>query len=81
LTATSIQPVIDTSNYTTQLTVTSEGSIADTRTYEGRLGRIEGFDLDNDGKTEVLVEYYSGGAHCCTTLEAYRMSGGKLGLS
>ncbi|MBK6879131.1 MAG: hypothetical protein IPG99_22515 [Ignavibacteria bacterium] len=68
----------DTSNYTTKLTVTSEGSIVDTRTYEGRLGRIEGFDLDNDGKTEVLIEYYSGGAHCCTTLEAYRMSGGKL---
>jgi hypothetical protein len=68
----------DTSNYTTRLMITSGGSAVDMRTYEGRLGRIEGFDLDNDGKTEVLVEYYSGGAHCCTTLEAYRLSGDKL---
>ncbi len=68
----------DTSNYTTQLMVTSGGNVVDSKTYEGRLGRIEGFDLDNDGKTEVLVEYYSGGAHCCTTLEAYRLSGDKL---
>ncbi len=68
----------DTSNYTTQLMIISGGNVIDTRTYEGRLGRIEGFDLDNDGKTEVLAEYYSGGAHCCTTLEAYRLSGDKL---
>ena len=68
----------DTSNYTTQLMITSGGNVVDSKTYEGRLGRIEGFDLDNDGKTEVLVEYYSGGAHCCTTLEAYRLSDAKL---
>lgn len=68
----------DTAGYTTGLSVMKGGSIVDTRTYEGRLGRIEGYDLDNDGNTEVLVEYYSGGAHCCTTLELYRFSGDKL---
>ncbi|MBX7042461.1 MAG: hypothetical protein K1X85_06115 [Ignavibacteria bacterium] len=68
----------DTADYTTELTVRRDGSVTDTRRYPGRLGRIEGFDLDNDGVTEVTIEFYSGGAHCCTTLEAYRINDCKL---
>ncbi|MBF2079102.1 MAG: hypothetical protein IGR76_11440 [Synechococcales cyanobacterium T60_A2020_003] len=32
-------------------------------------------DLDNDGNAEVIVETYSGGAHCCTTFLIYSWQG------
>lgn len=68
----------DTTDYSTELTVRKDGSVTDTKKYPGRLGRIEGYDLDNDGVTEAIVEFFSGGAHCCTTLEAYGMANGRL---
>ncbi len=32
-------------------------------------------DLDGDGEPEVLVDFYSGGAHCCTSTWIYRFTG------
>jgi hypothetical protein len=32
-------------------------------------------DLDGDGEPEVLVDTYSGGAHCCTITPIYRWTG------
>jgi hypothetical protein len=32
-------------------------------------------DLDGDGEPEVLVDTYSGGAHCCTVTPIYRWTG------
>jgi hypothetical protein len=31
-------------------------------------------DLDGDGEPEVIVDIYTGGAHCCTVSEVYRLS-------
>lgn len=68
----------DTVDYSTTVSVSKDGRMIDAKKYEGRIGSIEGYDLDADGRNEILIEYYSGGAHCCTTLEAYRMENGKL---
>ncbi|HET6508536.1 MAG TPA: hypothetical protein VFG42_17220 [Baekduia sp.] len=32
-------------------------------------------DLDGDGEPEVLVDLYTGGAHCCTIAEIFRWTG------
>jgi hypothetical protein len=32
-------------------------------------------DLDGDGEPEVLLDLYSGGAHCCTSTWIYRLTG------
>lgn len=71
-------PKFDDENYTTRLDITRDGKIVDMKMYQGRIGRIEGYDLDSDGHTEAIVEFYSGGAHCCTTLEAYGIANGKV---
>ncbi len=70
----------DTSDFSTRLDVTKDGRTIASKVYEGRLSDIRGFDLDNDGNTEILIDYYSGGAHCCITLEAYRISQSGLEL-
>ncbi|HZW38168.1 MAG TPA: hypothetical protein VFF33_02620 [Ignavibacteriaceae bacterium] len=52
------------------------------RTYN--LGTIETLveaDLNNDGKTEVLVGDYSGGAHCCYSYRVYSIINKKLKVS
>ena len=33
------------------------------------------FDLDGDGEPEVLLDTFSGGAHCCLSLRLYRWTG------
>lgn len=38
---------------------------------------IRAVDLDGDGEPEVIADYYSGGAHCCTVSEIYRFAGGR----
>jgi subtilisin-like proprotein convertase family protein len=35
-------------------------------------GAVSVRDLDRDGEPEVLVEFYSGGAHCCFYTDVYR---------
>ena len=39
---------------------------------------ISAEDLDNDGKKEILIDQYTGGAHCCTYLTACRIVNDKL---
>lgn len=38
-------------------------------------GAIDLQDLDSDGDAEVIVETFSGGAHCCTTHQIYSWAG------
>jgi subtilisin-like proprotein convertase family protein len=35
-------------------------------------GAVHVHDLDRDGEPEVLVDFYSGGAHCCYYTDVYR---------
>jgi len=38
-------------------------------------GALHVVDLDGDGEPEVLVDLYTGGAHCCTVTELLRWTG------
>jgi hypothetical protein len=43
--------------------------------YQGRRKSVAVRDLDADGELEVAVETFSGGAHCCLVLTAFRWNG------
>src|SRR3954454_2630003 len=40
----------------------------------GQTPSVSVADLDGDGEPEVIVQIYSGGAHCCTLAEVYSYS-------
>ena len=58
----------DTSKYMTTLKILKDGETLFKNTYEERIADIKQYDLNNDGKKEILIEMYSGGAHCCNSL-------------
>jgi hypothetical protein len=41
-------------------------------------GRVKLLDLDRDGNAEVIVETFSGGAHCCTNTFIYSWRGDRF---
>jgi hypothetical protein len=47
--------------------------------YQGRRKSVAIRDLDRDGEPEVVVEGYTGGAHCCLVLYAFRWNGRTYG--
>lgn len=61
--------VYDTVNFCSNFTVTSKdkGIIHSEECIE-RITSITALDLDTNGSKEILIETYSGGAHCCTSL-------------
>jgi hypothetical protein len=40
------------------------------------INRLSGSDINGDGKPELIVQGYSGGAHCCYTYRIISLSGG-----
>ncbi len=52
-----------------------EAQLQDTPEYPMMQGEIRFQDLDNDDRPEVIVETYTGGAHCCTVHQIYRWTG------
>jgi hypothetical protein len=46
-----------------------------------RSGPLQVRDLDGDGEPEVLVDAYTGGAHCCSVTEILRFSGAAYSVS
>ncbi|MGF1538804.1 MAG: hypothetical protein ACFB4J_20270 [Elainellaceae cyanobacterium] len=61
-----------------QITISRDGAIAFDESITSELGicrradRFEVQDLDQDGEPEVLIDFYSGGAHCCWFSQIYR---------
>ena len=57
----------DTVKYNTTLRIIKDNKSIYKNTFEERIAEIKEYDLNNDGKKEILIEMYSGGAHCCTS--------------
>jgi len=53
----------------------NDNSWVDTTSEFSVFGAIALQDLDSDGNAEVIVETFSGGAHCCTTHQIYSWAG------
>lgn len=63
----------DTSTFISTLTIEKENRIIFTDKSDYSIMDIKEYDLNNDGNNEILIDLYSGGAHCCTFLVAARM--------
>jgi hypothetical protein len=72
------QTKFDTSTYTTVLKVKKDKKTIFKETYYDGITELKEYDLDNDGKKEILIEMYSGGAHCCSSLFAGEIQKGKF---
>jgi hypothetical protein len=70
--------VYDTAQYCSVLKIYKGTTILLESECESRFTSIVAEDLDNDGKKEILMDQYSGGAHCCTYLIASRMVNDRL---
>lgn len=64
------QTKYDTADFTTVLKVKKGKKVVFKKTYYDRITEIKDYDLDGNGKREILIQMYSGGAHCCTELFA-----------
>ncbi len=71
----------DTAEFTTKLRIKKKDKTIFDKLYYDRILSIKDYDLNNDGKKEILIEMYSGGAHCCTSLYAGEISGDRFVLS
>jgi hypothetical protein len=71
--------VYDSANFCSNLTVTSSDNkeVHKEECIE-RVSSIKADDLDSDGKKEILIETYTGGAHCCTSLYIARIQDKKF---
>lgn len=50
----------------------------DSGVYTRYVGGVSLKDLDSDGVSEVIIKAFSGGAHCCTTLNIYTWNHNKF---
>lgn len=63
--------IYDTTNFCSDLIVTKDSKVIFKEDcVEGRITSLEAQDLEGKGKKIILVETFSGGAHCCTNLMA-----------
>ena len=71
----------DTAEFTTRLRIKKKDKTIFNKIFLDRILSIKDYDLNKDGKKEILIEMYSGGAHCCTSLYASEISGNGFVLS
>ncbi len=70
------------STYTAELTITKSNKKIFESTYEyGKIISINGYDLNGNGKKEYLIDFYTGGAHCCTIMFVAQIKNDKLGFT
>ena len=70
----------DTANYCTVLNVSKNCSNIFKSECGDRVLSIVAEDLDNNGKKELLMEQYTGGAHCCSYVVAFRMVNDRISV-
>ncbi|MBL8006156.1 MAG: hypothetical protein JNJ56_01385 [Ignavibacteria bacterium] len=72
------QAKYDTASFTTVLKIKKRKNVIFKKTYYDRITEIKDYDLDGNGKREILIQNYSGGAHCCTSLFAGEFKNSKF---
>lgn len=58
----------DTTNYRSTLTVNKKGGIIYSAVFVGRITSIKADNLNKAGQTNVFIDNFTGGAHCCFNL-------------
>jgi hypothetical protein len=73
------QTKYDDSTYIAKLTITNNNKTIFSETYEyNKIISINSYDLNGDGKKEYLIDFYTGGAHCCTIMYAGEIKNDKF---
>lgn len=65
-------------NYSTTLKVTEGNDVIFKGEFEERIETVQDVDFNKDGRKTILIDVYSGGAHCCNTLYACKIKNDKL---
>lgn len=73
-----IEANYDTANYCSDLIVYRGSLLIHRDTCVMKVTSINAYDLDDNGKKEIVIEYYSGGAHCCTSMNIYSLENDKF---
>lgn len=68
----------DTANYCSVLTVTKNGNNIFTSECGEKIEYIKAIDIDGDGVKEILINEFTGGAHCCDFLLACSLDNDKF---
>lgn len=68
---------VDT-NYSTTLRITEGNDVIFKGEFEERISDIKEVDFNKDGFKTYLIAVYTGGAHCCTYVQACRIKNDKL---
>jgi hypothetical protein len=69
--------VYDTANFCSNLTIYKNKTKIFTDSCIDKIMSIAAYDLEGNGDKVILVEYYTGGAHCCTYVEACKFVSGR----
>lgn len=59
---------VDKYNFSTTLTITNKDKTVYRETFPEFITDINEYDFNNDGKKYIIIDFYSGGAHCCTSI-------------
>lgn len=64
------QTKYDSVDFSTELKIRKNKKVIYKKVYYDRITEIKDYDLEGNGNKEILIQMYSGGAHCCTSLFA-----------
>lgn len=70
--------IYDTANYCSTLSIFQNSKEIYKGECSDKITSIEADDLEGNGKKLILIEYYTGGAHCCEYVEACQFINGKF---
>lgn len=68
----------DTSEWASRLTVKYKNKVINEDLFEGWIDTMNIIDFNGDGKKNLLISVYTGGAHCCVMLFTGVMENGKF---
>ena len=58
--------IYDTANFCSSFEITKKGNLVFQDSCNDRIYSIKAYNLKGNNNKQIVVEYYTGGAHCCT---------------